>query len=60
MAKSKEELASLVERITALNEELNELSDEELEQVTGGFHEDSAWALIIGMPVISLPEETEQ
>ena len=36
MAKTKEELNKLKEEVEAVNEKLQELTDEELEQVTGG------------------------
>ena len=35
--KSKEELNTLKEEVEAVNEKLQELTEEELEQVTGGF-----------------------
>ena len=35
--KTKEELNALKEEVETLNEKLHELTDEELEQVTGGF-----------------------
>ena len=35
--KSKEELNKLKEEVEAVNEKLHELTDEELEQVTGGW-----------------------
>ena len=36
MSKSKEELDALKEEVNNVNEKLNELTPEELEQVTGG------------------------
>ena len=36
MSKTKEELNELKEEVEALNKKLHELTDEELEQVTGG------------------------
>ena len=36
MSKTKEELNKLKEEVEAVNEKLHELTDEELEQVTGG------------------------
>lgn len=36
MAKTKEELKALKEEIAALNKELEELTEEELDEVTGG------------------------
>ena len=36
MSKTKEELNKLKEEVEAVNEKLQELTDEELEQVTGG------------------------
>ena len=36
MSKTKEELDALKEEVEAVNEKLHELTDEELEQVTGG------------------------
>ena len=44
MAKTKEELNKLKEEVEAVNEKLQELTEEELEQVTGG-----AGALSIGV-----------
>ena len=38
--KTKEELENIKERLEKLNAELHELTDEELEQVTGGKHID--------------------
>ena len=46
MSKSKEELNKLKEEVEAVNEKLQELTEEELEQVTGG-----------GTPIIELPCE---
>ena len=40
MSKSKEELNKLKEEVEAVNEKLRELTEEELEQVTGGFFAD--------------------
>ena len=37
MSKSKEELNELKKEVEAVNEKLHELTDEELEQVTGGW-----------------------
>ena len=37
MSKSNEELNALKEEVEAVNEKLRELTEEELEQVTGGF-----------------------
>ena len=37
MPKTKEELNALKEEVVNLNEKLRELTDEELEQVTGGY-----------------------
>ena len=37
--KTKEELNALKEEVVTLNEKLHELTDEELEQVTGGVKE---------------------
>ncbi len=36
MSKTKEELNAIKEEVETLNEKLHELTDEELEQVTGG------------------------
>ena len=36
MAKTKEELNKIKEEVEAVNEKLHELTEEELEQVTGG------------------------
>ncbi len=46
--KSKEELTALKEEVEAVNEKLHELTDEELEQVAGGF-----------VPEIELPSKEE-
>ena len=37
MSKSKEELDALKEEVESVNEKLQELTDEEIAQVTGGF-----------------------
>ena len=36
--KTADELVALKEEVEALNEKLRELTEEELEQVTGGYH----------------------
>ena len=53
MSKSKEELNKIKEEVESLNEKLNELTPEELEQVTGGaagsvqfFNEDKGFGFI--------------
>ena len=38
MSKSKEELNALKEEVETLNKKLTELSEDELKQVTGGYH----------------------
>ena len=46
--KSKEELNTLKEEFETLNQKLCELTDEELEQVTGGLSDDMANRVIRG------------
>ena len=46
--KTKQELENIKEEIKNLNTEMHELTDEELEQVTGGAHIDEVKAEIEG------------
>ena len=46
MSKSKEELNKLKEEVEAVNEKLQELTEEDLEQVTGG-------RAPLGLPVVA-------
>ena len=47
MAKTQEELKVIKEEVETLNEKLHELTEEELEQVTGGF--------FVGPTAVKLP-----
>ena len=51
--KTKEELNKLKEEVEAVNEKLHELTEEELEQVTGGSFADSLKKLQDGMKIDS-------
>ena len=56
MAKTKEELNALKAEVETLNSKLRELTDEELEQVAGGF---GAWGGSDVMSVITAPGQFE-
>ena len=57
MSKSKEELNALKEEVEAVNEKLQELTPEELEQVTGGYPPFKAGGLYTIISQLSLPSD---
>ena len=57
MSKSKEELNALKEEVEAVNEKLRELTEEELEQVTGGYPPVKTGGLYTIISQLSLPSD---
>ena len=57
MAKTKEELNALKEEVKAVNEKLQELTEEELEQVNGGYPPSTAGGLYTIISQLSLPSD---
>ena len=60
--KTKEELNALKEEVENVNRKLHELSEEELEQVNGGFENLIKIAGLVAQPIgvaITLPKDTK-
>ena len=60
MSKSKEELNKLKEEVEAVNEKLHELTDEELEQVTGGINPSAVMPILFAQPFMQISPQIDR
>ena len=60
MSKTKEELNKIKEEVETVNEKLAELTDEELEQVTGGINPAAVMPILFAQPIMQISPQIDR